>query len=59
SYETTIINDGGGLVAVFGVSDLVVVKSGDLVLVAHKTRVPDLKEITEKLAADPNLKQYL
>ncbi len=59
SYETTIINEGGGVVAAFGVSDLVVVKSGDLVLVAHKTRVPDLKEVTEKLAADPNLKQYL
>ncbi len=59
SYETTVINEGNGLVAVFGVSDLVVVKSGDMVLVAHKTRVPDLKEVTEKLAADPNLKQYL
>jgi mannose-1-phosphate guanylyltransferase len=59
SYETTVINEGGGVVAVFGVSDLVVVKSGDSVLVAHKTRVPDLKELTEKLSADPNLKPYL
>lgn len=59
TYETTVINEGGGLVAAFGVSDLVVVKSGELVLVAHKTRVPDLKELTEKLAADPNYKRYL
>ena len=59
SYETTVINEGGGVVAVFGVSDLVVVKSGELILVAHKTRVADLREVTEKLAADPNFKQYL
>lgn len=59
SYETTVINEGDGVVVVFGVSDLVVVKSGGLVLVAHKTRVADLKEVTEKLAAAPNFKQYL
>ncbi|MCI0331195.1 MAG: mannose-1-phosphate guanylyltransferase [candidate division Zixibacteria bacterium] len=59
SYETTVINEGEGVVAVFGVSDLVVVKSGDSVLVAHKTRVADLKELTEKLASDPKYKPYL
>ncbi len=59
SYETTVVNEGEGLVVTFGVSDLVVVKADDLVLVAHKTRVADLKEVTEKLAADPNLKRFL
>ena len=59
SYETTVVNEGEGVVVAFGVSDLVVVKSGDLVLVAHKTRVPDLKEVTEKLASDPKFKSYL
>lgn len=59
SYETTVVNADGGLVVTFGVSDLVVVKADNLVLVAHKTRVPDLKEVTEQLAADPNLKKYL
>jgi len=59
SYETTVVNEGEGLVVAFGVSDLVVVKAGDLVLVAHKARVADLKEVTERLAADPNLKKFL
>jgi mannose-1-phosphate guanylyltransferase len=59
SYETTVVNEGEGLVVAFGVSDLVVVKAGDLVLVAHKARVADLKEVTERLAADPNFKKFL
>lgn len=59
SYETTVINEGNGIVVTFGVSDLVVVKTDDIVLVAHKTRAADLKEVTEKLAADPKFKPYL
>ena len=59
SYECTIVNDGEGILVTYGISDLVVVKTENIVLVAHKTKVSDVKEILQKLASDPNLSQYL
>ncbi len=49
SYELTVYNEGEGLIACLGVSDLVVVKSENLVLVAHKTKVSEIKRVLAKI----------
>lgn len=59
TYETTIVNDDAGLVATYGVSDLVVVKTDSIVLVAHKTRIPDIRELVSRLGQDEKLSQFL
>lgn len=40
-----------GLVAALGVSDLVIVRTGDAVLVAHRDRAQEVRRIVERLAA--------
>jgi len=59
TYETTVVNDGPGVIATLGVSDLVIVRTGDIVFVAHKTKAQDIKELLNKFASDKNLEQYL
>ncbi len=59
SYETTIYNENGGVIVSLGVSDLVVVKTDDIVLVAHKTKVNDVKKVLKEFGADENLKKFL
>ncbi|KPJ48597.1 MAG: hypothetical protein AMJ41_04600 [candidate division Zixibacteria bacterium DG_27] len=59
TYETTILNDDQGLVATYGVSDLVVVKTEDVVLVAHKTRIPDIRELVAHLSEHEKLRRFL
>lgn len=59
SYEITAVNAGGGLLATFGVSDLVIVKTDRVVLVAHKTKVADIKALLARLKEDERFEQYL
>jgi mannose-1-phosphate guanylyltransferase len=59
TYETTVYNDTDGLIACIGLSDLVVVRSGDITLVAHKTKVGQVKEILAKLSQDEVRRKYL
>ena len=59
TYETTIVNDSDGIIATLGVSDLVIVKTDDIVFVAHKTKVQDVKEILSEFTQDKDLEQYL
>jgi mannose-1-phosphate guanylyltransferase len=59
TYETTIVNDGPGIIATLGVSDLVIVRTGDIVFVAHKTKAQDIKELLQKFASDKNMGEYL
>ena len=60
SYENTIVNKTDNEIIVgFGISDLVVVKSGDVIMVAHKTRVNDIKELLNKLEKDEKYLPYL
>jgi len=59
TYETTIVNDSDGIIAALGVSDLVIVKTDDIVFVAHKTRVNDLKDLLSDLSRDEELEKYL
>ncbi len=59
TFESTIVNDTGGLVATLGVSDLVVVRTGDVVLVAHKTHLDKIKGLLDKIASDEDLRKFL
>jgi mannose-1-phosphate guanylyltransferase len=59
TYETTIVNDSDGIIATLGVSDLVIVKTDDIVFVAHKTKVQDVKELLTELAKEKGLEKYL
>ena len=59
TFETTIYNDEEGIVACLGVSDLVIVRSSNITLVAHKTKVSEIKELLARLASDDDKKKYL
>ncbi len=59
SYETTIVNEGDGIIAALGVSDLVIVHTDGIVFVAHKTKVQDVKELLQKLASEKDLEKFL
>jgi mannose-1-phosphate guanylyltransferase len=59
TFETTVYNEEDGLIACLGVSDLVIVRSGDITLVAHKTKVDRVKELLAKLDEDEENKKYL
>lgn len=54
-----VVHSDGGLVAAIGVEDLVIVKTEDVVLVCHKDREQEIKELVQLLKADPARKQYL
>jgi mannose-1-phosphate guanylyltransferase len=59
TYETTVYNDAEGLVACIGVADLVIVRSENITLVAHKTKVSEVKRLLAVMAEDETKKQYL
>ncbi len=58
-YENTVVNSDDGVIVGLGLSDLVIVKAGEIIMVAHKTRVGDIKELLAKIAADKNHEKYL
>ncbi len=53
SSGCVIHNDGGGVVAVLGMHDVVIVRTGDAVLVCPKTRAQDVKHIVQRLQQNP------
>jgi mannose-1-phosphate guanylyltransferase len=59
TYETTVVNDSKGIIATLGVSDLVIVKTDDIVFVAHKTKVQDVKDLLREFAGNKDLESYL
>ena len=59
SYETTIYNESGGIIVCLGVSDLIIVKTDDIVLVAHKTKANEVKQIIKEFARDESFKKYI
>ena len=59
SFETTVYNEGDGIIACIGVADLVVVRSGNITMVAHKTKAPEIKELLAKLGEDESNRKYL
>jgi len=59
SYEMTVFNDGDGIITVLGCSDMIVVRSGEVTMVAHKTRAEDIKKLLAKLGEDEETLKYL
>jgi len=59
TFSTTIFNDTEDLVCGFGVSDLVIVRTGRAVLVAHKTRIDEMKLLMDELKSHETGKEYL
>ncbi len=59
SYEMTVYNDSDGIIAVLGCSDLIVVRSGEVTMVAHKTRAEDIKKLLAKLGENDDTSKYL
>jgi mannose-1-phosphate guanylyltransferase len=58
SAKGTLARADSRLVALLGVEDLVVVETKDAILVAHKSRVQDVREIVQQLK-DTDRQQYL
>ena len=59
TYETTIYNDSDGIIAALGISDLVIVRSNDITLVAHKSKLDGIKALLNKIGEDENKRRYL
>ena len=59
TYETTVYNDSEGIIATLGLSDIVVVRSGDITLVAHKTKLDRIKDLLAKLKESDEYQKYL
>ncbi len=57
--ERCIVDTDTGIVAALGVKDLVIVRDGDAVLVAHRDRLGDIKPLLRKLGADRRAKRFL
>jgi mannose-1-phosphate guanylyltransferase len=59
TFETTIFNDSSGIICTLGVSDLVVVRADDITLVAHKSKLGDLKKLLKDIGENEATKNYL
>jgi mannose-1-phosphate guanylyltransferase len=59
SFECILANQDGGVIAVLGVSDLIVARTSDCVLVAHTSRAQDVRGLVEKLGEKAEYKEYL
>ncbi len=59
TFETTVYNDAEGLIATLGVSDLVIVRSSNITLVAHKTRLEQIKDLLAKVGDNEKTRHYL
>ena len=59
TFETTIYNDCEGMVATLGVTDLVVVRAGDITFVAHKAKLNKLKKLLATIGEDEQTRKYL
>ncbi len=59
TFETTIYNDGDGLVATLGVSDLIIVQANNITLVAHRSRSQDIKKLLARLHESEEHRKYL
>ncbi len=60
SYENTIVNRGHEeIIVAYGVTDLVIVKSDKVIMVAHKTKINEIKDLLAKLEQDEKYSKYL
>ena len=47
------------LIATFGVSDLLIIDSGDVLLICHKNKIQQIKELIAKVNSKNNMKRFL
>jgi len=59
TYETIVYNGAAGIITCLGVSDLIIVRTDNITMVAHKSRADDIKKILEKLQENEATRQYL
>ncbi len=60
TFETTVVNDEeDGIITTFGVSDLIIVRTNGIVMVAHKTRASEIKDLVKRISENEDLKEYL
>jgi mannose-1-phosphate guanylyltransferase len=59
SFECILASEDGGVIATLGVSDLIVARTPDCVLVAHASRAQDVRALVEKLGVKAKYKKYL
>ena len=59
TYETTIYNEEDGIIACLGVSDLVIVRTDNITMVARRSEVDRVKELINELSKDEKNKKYL
>jgi mannose-1-phosphate guanylyltransferase len=52
SSESVIYNEADGLIATLGVSDLVIVRSGSVTFVAHKSRVNQIRNLVQQVSSE-------
>lgn len=48
-----------GLVAALGVKDLIIVKSGNAVMVCHRSKAQEVRKLLEQIRSKPDLKEYI
>ncbi len=48
-----------GLVAAMGVNDLIIVKSGNAVMVCHRSKAQDVRKLLEQVRTNRDIKEYL
>jgi mannose-1-phosphate guanylyltransferase len=59
TYETTIYNNSEGIITTLGVSDLVIVRTDNITMVAHRTKAAEIKKILNKLEENEKTRQHL
>lgn len=60
SSRNIIVNEGnGGLVALVGCDDLVVVQTGNATLVCPKSRAQDIKKLVQQIGTDDKTKKFV
>jgi mannose-1-phosphate guanylyltransferase len=57
--NASVVNDGKGIIVVYGVSDIVVARSGSRVLILHKDKIDDMRRLIERIKEEPEWKKYL
>ena len=59
TFESIVYNDSDGLIATLGVSDLIIVKTDQIVMVAHKTQIGEIKKLLGKFGGNEKLEEFL
>lgn len=59
SFDLTIYNETDDLVCTLGVSDLVIVRTGRVTFIAHKSRIEEMRELNDVLKSDSRWEPFL